>query len=136
MRLIAILLLFLWGLPAVTSAQTVHPVALPTPSPFPASSVIYQWDYTCPNATAGSVCFSSLGFPVTAISLFIVEFPIGNSKILMSCYIANLTTQSATTGWNTSCTQANADFGFSQRGMILNYAGNPNAAPTPLIKNP
>jgi hypothetical protein len=54
----------------------------------------------------------------------------------MSCYIASLTTQSATSGWNTSCTQANAGFGFSQRGMILNYAGNPNAAPTPLIKNP
>jgi hypothetical protein len=136
MRLIATLLLFLCGLPVETSAQTVSPVALPTPSPFPASSVIYQWDYTCPNATAGSVCFSSLGFPVTAVSFFLVEFPIGNSKILMSCYIANLTTQSATTGWNTSCTQATSGFGFSQRGMTLNYAGNPNAAPTLPTKNP
>jgi hypothetical protein len=135
MRLIATLLLFLFGLPVITSAQTVLPVALPTPSPFPASSVIYQWDYTCPNATAGSVCFSSVGFPVTAVSLFLVEFPIGNSKILMSCYIANLTTQSAITGWNTSCTQATG-FAFSQRGMTLNYAGNPNAASTPLTKNP
>jgi hypothetical protein len=135
MRLIATLLLFLFGLPVVTSAQTVLPVALPTPSPFPASSVIYQWDYTCPNATAGSVCFSSVGFPVTAVSLFLVEFPIGNSKILMSCYIANLTTQSAITGWNTSCTQATG-FAFSQRGMTLNYAGNPNAASTPLTNNP
>jgi hypothetical protein len=135
MRLIATLLLFLFGLPVITSAQTVLPVALPTPSPFPASSVIYQWDYTCPNATAGSVCFSSVGFPVTAVSLFLVEFPIGNSKILMSCYIANLTTQSAITGWNTSCTQATG-FAFSQRGMTLNYAGNPNAASTPLTNNP
>jgi hypothetical protein len=135
MRLIATLLLFLFGFPVITSAQTVLPVALPTPSPFPASSVIYQWDYTCPNATAGSVCFSSVGFPVTAVSLFLVEFPIGNSKILMSCYIANLTTQSAITGWNTSCTQATG-FAFSQRGMTLNYAGNPNAASTPLTKNP
>jgi hypothetical protein len=53
----------------------------------------------------------------------------------MSCYIANLTTQSAITGWNTSCTQATG-FAFSQRGMTLNYAGNPNAASTPLTKNP
>jgi hypothetical protein len=136
MRLIATLLIFLCGLPVDTSAQTATPVALPTPSPFPASSVIYQWDYTCPNATAGSVCFSSLGFPVTAVSLFLVEFPIGSSKILMSCYIANLTTLSANTGWNTSCTQATSGFRFSQRGMTLNYAGNPNAAPTPLTKNP
>jgi hypothetical protein len=136
MRLIATLLLFLFGFPVITSAQTVLPVALPTPSRFPASSVIYQWDYTCPNATAGSVCFSSVGFPVTAVSLFLVEFPIGNSKILMSCYIANLTTQSAITGWNTSCTQVTGGFAFSQRGMTLNYAGNPNAAPTPLTKNP
>jgi hypothetical protein len=132
MRLIATMLLFLCSLPVVTSAQTVHPsVALPTPSPFPASSVIYQWDYTCPIATAGSVCFSSLGFPVTAISLFLVEFPLGSSKILMSCYIANLTTQSSSTGWNTSCTQATTGFNFSERGMTLNYAGNPNAASTP-----
>jgi hypothetical protein len=136
MRLIATLLLVLCGLPVITAAQTVRPVALPTPSPFPASSVIYQWDYICPNATAGSVCFSSLGFPVTAVSLFLVEFPVGNSTILMSCYIANLTTQRATTGWNTSCTHANTGFGFSQRGMTLSYAGNPNAASTPLTKNP
>jgi hypothetical protein len=136
MRTLAILLLFLCGLPAISSAQTVRPVALPTPSPFPASSVIYQWDYICPNATAGSVCFSSLGFPATAVSLFLVEFPIGNSTILLSCYIANLTTQSATTGWNNSCAQGNTGFGFSQRGMILNYAGNPNAAPTPPTKSP
>jgi hypothetical protein len=135
MRLIGMLLIFLCGLPVNTSAQTVIPVALPAPSPFPPSSVIYQWDYTCPNATAGSVCFSSLGFPVTAVSLFLVEFPIGNSTILMSCYIANLTTQSATTGWNTSCTQATGGFGFSQRGMTLNYAGNPNGALTPPTKN-
>src|ERR1039457_3043688 len=87
MRLIATLLLFLFGLPVITSAQTVLPAALPTPSPFPASSVIYQWDYTCPNSTAGSACFSSLGFPATAVSLFLVQFPIGNSTILMSCYI-------------------------------------------------
>jgi hypothetical protein len=53
----------------------------------------------------------------------------------MSCYIANLTTQSAITGWNTSCTQATG-FAFSQRGMTLNYAGNPNAASTPLTNNP
>jgi hypothetical protein len=53
----------------------------------------------------------------------------------MSCYLANLT-QSATTGWNTSCIDATSGFGFSQRGMILNYAGNPNAASTPLTKNP
>jgi hypothetical protein len=46
-----------------------------------------------------------------------------------------LTTQSANTGWNTSCTQATSGFGFSQRGMTLNYAGNPNAAPTPLTKS-
>jgi hypothetical protein len=136
MRLIATLLLSLCVLPVITSAQTARPVALPTPSPFPPSSVIYQWDYTCPNATAGSVCFSSLGFPVVAVSLFLVEFPIGNSTILMSCYIANLTTQSAITGWNTSCTQATTSFGFSQRGMILNYAGNPNAASTPQTKYP
>jgi hypothetical protein len=139
MRLIATLLLFLCGLPVATSAQTLRPVALPIPSPFPASSVIYQWDYTCPNSTAGSVCFSSLGFPVTAISLFLVEFPIGNSTILMSCYIATLPTQTATTGWNTSCTdEATSGFGFSfsQRGMTLNYAGNPNAASMPRTKNP
>jgi hypothetical protein len=136
MRLIATLLLVLCGLPASTAAQTVRPVALPTPSPFPASSVIYQWDYTCHDATAGSVCFSSVGFPVTAVSLFLVEFPIGSSKILMSCYIATLTTQSASTGWNTSCTPATNGFAFSQRGMTLNYAGNPNAAPTPQSKTP
>ena len=131
MRLTATLLLFLCGLPAIASAQTVRPVALPTPSPFPASSVIYQWDYNCPNATAGSVCFSSVGFPVTAVSLFLVEFPVGDSTIRMTCYIANLTAQSATTGWNTSCTQATTGFNFSQRGMTLNYAGNPNAPSTP-----
>jgi hypothetical protein len=136
MRLIATLLLVLCGLPITTSAQTLRPVALPIPSPFPASSVVYQWDYTCPNSTAGSVCFSSLGFPVTAISLFLVEFPIGNSTILMSCYIANLVTQNASNGWNTSCTDTINGFGFSQRGMTLNYAGNPNAASTPLMKNP
>jgi hypothetical protein len=135
MRLLAALLLFLCNLHVTASAQTLRPVALPIPSPFPASSVIYQWDYTCPNSIAGPACFSSLGFPVTAISLFLVEFTIGNSTILMSCYIANLT-QSATTGWNTSCTDATSGFGFSQRGMILNYAGNPNAASTPLTKNP
>jgi hypothetical protein len=50
----------------------------------------------------------------------------------MSCYIANLTTQSAAAGWDTSCTDATTSgFGFSQRGMTLNYAGNPNAASTP-----
>ena len=136
MRLIATLLLVLCGLPASTAAQTVRPVALPTPSPFPASSVIYQWDYTCHDATADSVCFSSVGFPVTAVSLFLVEFPIRSSKILMSCYIATLTTQSASTGWNTSCTPATNGFAFSQRGMTLNYAGNPNAAPTPQSKTP
>ena len=130
MRLIAILLLFLCGLPVTASAQTFGPVALPVPSPFPASSVVYQWDYTCPNQ--GSGCSSSLDFPVTAISLFLVQFPIGNSTILMSCYIANLTTQSAAAGWDTSCTDATTSgFGFSQRGMTLNYAGNPNAASTP-----
>jgi hypothetical protein len=129
MRVIGILLLFLCGFPATVFAQTFRPVPLPTPSPFPASSVIYQWDYNCPNATAGSVCFSSLGFPAAAISLFLVEFPIGNSTILMTCYIANLTAQSATTGWNSSCIQATTGFNFSQRGMTLNYAGNPNAPP-------
>jgi hypothetical protein len=130
MRLFAALLLLLAS-PGVTSAQTGRPVALPTPSPFPPSSVIYEWDYACPVATAGSVCFSSLGFPVTAVSLFLVQFPVGNSTILMSCYIAGLTTQSASTGWTTSCSQATPGFGFSQRGMTLNYAGNPNAVPTP-----
>jgi hypothetical protein len=128
MRLtVALILFFLCDLPVTTSAQTVRPVALPVPSPFPASSIIYQWDYTCPNPAAALVCYSSLGFPVAAVSLFLVEFPFGNSTILMSCYIANLT-QSATAGWNTSCTDAANGFGFSQRGMILNYAGNPNAA--------
>jgi hypothetical protein len=131
MRLIATLLLFLCGLPATASAQTVRPIALPIPSPFPASSVVYQWDYTCPNAIADAACFTSLGFPVTAISLFLVQFPIGNSTMLMSCYIATLTTHSAVTGWNTNCTDATSGFGFSQRGMTLNYAGNPNAASTP-----
>jgi hypothetical protein len=136
MRLIAILLFILFGLPVVTAAQTARPVALPTPSPFPTSSVIYQWDYTCPNATAGSVCFSSLGFPVTAVSLFLVEFPVGSSTLLMSCYIANLTTQSASTGWNTSCTPSATGFNFSQRGMTLSYAGNPNDASKPQTKSP
>jgi hypothetical protein len=68
-------------------------------------------------------------------SLIVSNSQFGNSKILMSCYIANLTTQSAITGWNTSCTQATG-FAFSQRGMTLNYAGNPNAASTPLTNNP
>ena len=136
MRLIAILIVLLCGLPGVSSAQVARPVALPIPSPFPPSSVIYQWDYSCPNAMAGSVCFSSLGFPVTAVSLFLVEFPVGNSTMLMSCYIASLTTQSASTGWNTSCTPATAGFSFSQRGMILNYAGNPNAAAPAPTKSP
>jgi hypothetical protein len=68
----------------------------------------------------------------------IVSSRVPNRKfeILMSCYIANLTTQSATTGWNTSCTQATNGFNFSQRGMTLNYAGNPNAASTPQTKSP
>lgn len=109
------------------TAQTAGPVPLPKPSPFPPASVIYQWDYFCPNSTAGSLCFSSLGFPVAAVSVFLVQFPVGNSTMLMSCYIATLTTQSAITGWNNSCAPAGAGFNFSERGMVLNYAGNPNA---------
>ena len=127
MKAIAVPWLFLVGL-SVASAQTVSPVPLPSPSPFPSASVIYQWDYTCPNVTAASACFSSLGFPVAAVSVFLVEFPVGSSTALMSCYIATLTTQSAGTGWNTSCTQTSTGFSFSQRGMTLHYAGNPNHA--------
>jgi hypothetical protein len=132
MKAISALLLILFGFPALATAQTSGRAALPTPSPFPPSSVIYQWDYSCPNAMAGSACFSSLGFPVAAVSVFLVEFPVGSSTVLMSCYIATLTTQSAGTGWNTSCSQTNTGFSFSQRGMTLHYAGNPNVrSPSP-----
>jgi hypothetical protein len=120
------LLLLLFTATAAT-AQTAGPAPLPKPAPFPPASVIYQWDYVCPNSTAGSMCFSSLGFPVTAVSMFLVDFPVGSSTTLMSCYIATLTSQSAMTGWNTSCAPAGSGFSFSERGMVLNYAGNPNA---------
>jgi hypothetical protein len=77
-----------------------------------------------------------VGFPVTTVSWFLVNFPDADSTILMFCYIAELTTQSANTGWNTSCSPATSGFSFSQRGMILHFAGNPNAVSAAKDKAP
>ena len=137
MKTVTLLLSSILSISAIAAEQPhipIHiPVSLPNPSAFPATSVMYQWDWTC---GLSSGCDAS-GFGVPAggnkyksLSIFLVAFPTGSNQTTLTyfTYATNASGQEVQ-----YFTQVPAQFQFQETGMILTYAGNPNQ-PAPTVK--